>query len=161
MMPSTTTPTATPSPSPRNSRTPSASPVELLGNEAVWYLRNVSKTGLYNRDDQQFADELRTACLRYLYRLLFVFYLEARPELGYAPMKSAEYLSGYSLESLRDLENTALTTDQSRNGTFFDQSLRILFRLIYEGRQPTGETALPLDDPLSSFIIHPSSFILF
>ena len=60
--------------------------VELLGNEAVWYLRNVSKTGLYNRDDQQFAEELRTACLRYLYRLLFVFYLEARPELGYAPM---------------------------------------------------------------------------
>lgn len=45
-------------------------------------------------------------------------------------MKSAEYLSGYSLESLRDLVNVALTTDQSRNGTFFDQSLRILFRLI-------------------------------
>lgn len=126
--------------------------VELLGNEAVWYLRNVSKTGLYNRDDQQFADELRTACLRYLYRLLFTFYLEARPELGYAPMKSLEYAFGYSLESLRDLENVALTTDQSRNGTFFDQSLRILFRLIYEGRQPQAQASLSIgeDTPIHS-----------
>lgn len=138
--------------------------VELLGNEAVWYLRNVSKTGVYNRDDQQFADELRTACLRYLYRLLFVFYLEARPELGYAPMKSLEYALGYSLESLRDLENVALTTDQSRNGTFFDQSLRILFRLVYEGRQPAAQPALSIGDdaPIhSDFTIPPLAGHLF
>lgn len=138
--------------------------VELLGNEAVWYLRNVSKTAIYNRDDQQFADELRTACLRYLYRLLFTFYLEARPELGYAPMKSLEYALGYSLESLRDLENVALTTDQSRNGTFFDQSLRILFRLIYEGRQPEAQTSLSMGDdtPIhSDFTIPPLAGHLF
>lgn len=59
--------------------------MDFLGNEAVWYLRNVLKTGLYNRDDQQFADELRTACLRYLYRLLFVFYLEAQSGAGLRP----------------------------------------------------------------------------
>jgi hypothetical protein len=138
--------------------------VELLGNEAVWYLRNVSKTAIYNRDDQQFADELRTACLRYLYRLLFTFYLEARPELGYAPMKSREYALGYSLESLRDLENVSLTTDQSRNGTFFDQSLRILFRLIYEGRQPEAQTSLSMGDdtPIhSDFTIPPLAGHLF
>lgn len=31
-------------------------------------------------------DELSRECLRYMYRLLFLFYIEARPELGYAPM---------------------------------------------------------------------------
>ena len=48
------------------------------------------------------ADQITRECLRYLYRLLFLFYVEAREELGYAPMQSEEYRTGYSLESLRD-----------------------------------------------------------
>ena len=40
-----------------------------------------------------------------VYRLLFMFYIEARPELGYVAHQQSEvYLQGYSLESLRDLE---------------------------------------------------------
>ena len=39
-----------------------------------------------------------------MYRLLFLFYIEARPELGYAPLNSDAYRAGYSLERLRDLE---------------------------------------------------------
>jgi hypothetical protein len=46
-----------------------------------------------------------------VYRLLFMFYIEARPELGYVPIaKSEVYLKGYSLESLRDLELQPLNT---------------------------------------------------
>ena len=82
--------------------------IELLGNEAVRHLREVSKEKLYGRD---MAGRLTLECLRYMYRLLFLFYIEARPELGYLPTRSEEYRKGYSLESLRDLELIPLTTE--------------------------------------------------
>ena len=73
----------------------------------------------------------------YMYRLLFLFYIEARPELGYAPMSQEAYRTGYSLESLRELEMTPLTTEESQNGTYIHDSLNLLFNtLIYEGFVP-------------------------
>lgn len=104
--------------------------VELLGNEAIYYLREVKRDKIFETD---IAPQLTSECLRYLYRLLFVFYIEARPELEYAPINSKEYLLGYSLESLRDLNKYAITTEESLNGYYIDQSLKILFKLIYEG----------------------------
>jgi hypothetical protein len=63
-----------------------------------------------------------------------MFYIEARPELGYVPIgKSEVYLKGYSLESLRDLERQPLNTPQAREGRYFDHTLRRLFRLVAEG----------------------------
>jgi len=32
-------------------------------------------------------------CLRLVYRLLFMFYIEARPELGYVPIRTSESTS--------------------------------------------------------------------
>ena len=32
-----------------------------------------------------------------------MLFIEARPELGYAPMKSQTYVQGYSVEGLRDV----------------------------------------------------------
>jgi hypothetical protein len=104
--------------------------VELLGNEAIWYLRENLKEGIYGKD---LAEQLTRECLRYLYRLLFLFYVEAREELGYAPMKSEEYRTGYSLESLRDAAEAELSTEEDRNGYFLHHSLQTLFRLIYTG----------------------------
>lgn len=104
--------------------------VELLGNEALFYLRERLHEGVYGRE---MAKPLTDECLRYLYRLLFCFYVEARPELGYAPMKSEEYRTGYSLEALRDLELQDLTTEESKNGFFLNDSIATLFRLVYEG----------------------------
>ena len=98
--------------------------VELLGNEAVWYLREVLKEGVYGKD---LAEQLTRECLRYLYRLLFLFYVEAREELGYAPMKSEEYRTGYSLESLREAAEMDLSTEEDRNGFFLHHSLQALF----------------------------------
>lgn len=73
-------------------------------------------------------------CLRLVYRLLFMLYIEARPELSYVPIaKSEVYLKGYSLESLRDLERAPLNTDRARNGLYFDQTLRRLFTLVAHG----------------------------
>jgi hypothetical protein len=105
--------------------------VELLGNEAVHYIRYVRKEIVFGTPVD--AQQLTLECLRYLYRLLFMFYVEARPELKYAPMGSDEYRMGYSLESLRDLELVPLTTDESKNGFFIHESLQTLFRLVFNG----------------------------
>ena len=104
--------------------------VELLGNEVVWYLRETHQS-IYGEID---AEDLTRQCLRYLYRLLFLFFVEARPELGYAPMKSDEYRLGYSLESLRDVvEQGDLTTEESRNGHYLHDSISTLFGLVWNG----------------------------
>jgi hypothetical protein len=105
--------------------------IEILGNEAVHYLRNVAKQAVFN--DRLKEGELTEECLRYMYRMLFLFYIEARPELGYAPLKSDEYRTGYSLESLRDLEMVPLTTESSKNGFYLHESIQKLFELVFQG----------------------------
>lgn len=134
--------------------------IELIGNEAVWYLREVRKKGVFSGEEKLDADQLTRECLRYMYRLLFLFYIEARPELGYAPMNADVYLKGYSLESLRRLEMVRLTTDEARNGYYLDSSVRQLFGLVYEGYDPgaqqdafgRGSFAMP---PLKSHLFDP------
>ncbi|NCC60083.1 MAG: hypothetical protein EOM12_03905 [Verrucomicrobiae bacterium] len=120
--------------------------VELLGNEAVYYMRTVSHEKMY---DRKLAEQLTDECLRYLYRLLFLFYLEARPEkLRYIPMKNDAYRTGYSLDALRELEMTPLTTSEARDGYFFDESIRMLFQLINEGFRPENQQEMALETPL-------------
>ncbi len=116
--------------------------VEILGNEAVYYIRSKRKEGVFGERGGEALDEqqLTRECLRYLYRLLFLFYIEARPELGYAPMNSEEYRTGYSLEDLRDLELQPLTEEPSQNGTFINDSLQTLFHLIFEGFNHESKT---------------------
>ena len=106
--------------------------IEAIGNEAIRYLREISKDKVYDLDDE-LAGELGLECLRYMYRLLFLFYIEARPDLGYAPMNADAYRMGYSLERLRDLEMVPLHSDESRDGFYFHDSIQLLFRLIRDG----------------------------
>lgn len=147
--------------------------IELIANEAIRYKREVSKEKLYERTDTDLADQLSRESLRYMYRLLFLFYIEARPELGYAPIQAEAYLKGYSVEHLRELEQTPLTTDEARNGFYFHDSLQQLFGLIWQGfpRRDAGSgqqeleagLAPTLDDiaPGSGFIIAPLQGHLF
>lgn len=124
--------------------------IELLGNEATEQLlqrKDISwsgeKTGLN-------PDQLSRECLRYMYRLLFLFYIEARPELGYVPIKTSQsYLKGYSLESLRDLEMVQLQSEQSLNGHYFHHSIQKLFNLIHTGK-PHDQGDLALDGSYSA-----------
>ncbi len=44
--------------------------------------------------DDEIATKLSRESLRYLYSLLFLLYLEARPNLGYAPINSETFVSG-------------------------------------------------------------------
>ncbi|CAJ2772260.1 Uncharacterised protein [Burkholderia pseudomallei] len=111
--------------------------IEILGNEAARQLdeqASGSKKSVYSGEYKLDAGSLSLECLRLVYRLLFMFYIEARPELGYVPIQKSEvYLKGYSLESLRDLEMQPLTTEQAREGFYFDMTLRRLFRLVADG----------------------------
>ncbi|MGB3494953.1 MAG: hypothetical protein WBA57_19640 [Elainellaceae cyanobacterium] len=114
--------------------------IELLGNEALYYRRRVSKQRVFSTESQKERgdreidpNELKVECLRWVYRLLFVFYIEARPELGYIPMGSDVYREGYSLETLRDLEQAELLSSEDANGYFIDTSIRRLFDLLWEG----------------------------
>ena len=106
--------------------------IELIGNESIRYLREVSKDRVYDLDDK-LAGELGLECLRYMYRLLFLFYIEARPDLGYAPVDAEAYRKGYSLERLRDLELVRLTSEESLDGYYLHHSIEMLFRLVRDG----------------------------
>lgn len=119
--------------------------IELLGNEAARQLveqARARKEGIFTGEKALDPRQLSMECLRYMYRLLFLFYIEARPELGYAPVDSDVYLKGYSLESLRDLELMPLTLEAERNGRFLHDSLQQLFRLVAEGTEEHGTLGL-------------------
>ena len=119
--------------------------IELIANEAIWYKRMVAKEKVFERNDTDLADQLSRESLRYMYRLLFMFYIEARPELGYAPIDAEAYLKGYSIEHLRELEQTPLTTSEAQEGFYFHDSLKQLFGLIWQGYPRRDATASQLD----------------
>ncbi|MBV0934404.1 Eco57I restriction-modification methylase domain-containing protein [Marinobacterium weihaiense] len=122
--------------------------IELLGNEAARQLverAKQQKKGIYSGQNELDPAQLSLECLRYMYRLLFLFYIEARPELGYAPIDNETYLKGYSLESLRELELVPLTSERERNGRYLHDTLNTLFRLIHEGYRPEAQTDLAFE----------------
>ncbi len=108
--------------------------IEILGNEYVTQRRAKGSTwsNLYKE-----AESLTMECLYYMYRLMFLFNVEARQELGYLPMNADAYKNGYSLEKLRDLEMVSLDENGSAEGTFLHESIKTLFDLIYEGYDET------------------------
>lgn len=113
--------------------------IELLGNEVVRDMKERQHVGVFGKD---LADTLTIQCLRYMYRILFMLFIEAKPELGYAPMKAETYALGYSFESLREIADNARTdSDIERDGYYLKDSMDLLFRLIYEG-YPTGDRSL-------------------
>ena len=140
--------------------------VETLANEALHYMRQnglpfgkykpelggKDNPDAYDETDDAFEAEVKDDCLTMVYRLLFVFYAESRPELGILPLNDDVYKRGYSLEMLRDLEMVRLNSEESREGFFFDVGIRGLFRLMAKGFDAKGSTKSfsirPIDSPL-------------
>ena len=127
--------------------------IELLGNEAAEQLIQMGGINFTGKSALD-ADGLSRECLRYMYRLLFLFYIESRPELGYVPHQSEAYRKGYSLESLRDLELVKLTTDESRKGFYLHHSINKLFSLIHQGYDGTEQAQGSLDEAWTDRGIH-------
>ncbi|WP_199547876.1 Eco57I restriction-modification methylase domain-containing protein [Streptomyces sp. N35] len=99
---------------------------------------------------------LTTESLRYLYRILFLLYAEARTDLGILPMKSEEYRQGYSVARLRELVvPKELTGHHARTGYHFHDSLDLLFEKVYTGHpvadtQTTRDAATAAPEPTES-----------
>lgn len=112
--------------------------IELLGNEVLYDMK--TRQGRNLETDPVDASQLTLECLRYMYRMLFLLFIEARPELGYAPIRSQSYYSGYSLESLRDIADSVREdVDEVGDGYYLDETLSKLFDLIYNGYPKTEE----------------------
>lgn len=112
--------------------------IELLGNEVLYDM----KTRLGRDLDAEPVDagQLTLECLRYMYRMLFVLFIESRPELGYAPIKAQSYYSGYSLESLRDIaDNIRDDVNEVGDGYYLHETLAKLYELIYDGYPKTED----------------------
>ncbi|MEO3480687.1 N-6 DNA methylase [Phaeobacter sp. CAU 1743] len=101
--------------------------IELLGQEVL------DVTGGTHKGVWIDGPELSRECLRYMYRMLFLFYAEANPRLNLLDLKNPIYATGYSLETLRDLESVPLRTTADREGTFLWESLQRTLTLLYTG----------------------------
>lgn len=112
--------------------------IELLGNEVLYDM--VHRLGRDLEAEPVDAGQLTLECLRYMYRMLFVLFIEARPELGYAPIKTQSYYSGYSLESLRDIADRIRDdVEDVGDGYYLHETLAKLYELIYDGYPKTEE----------------------
>lgn len=115
------------------------SSIEIIANEVV---RRRAAKGLDPLPAEE-AQPLAKQALRYLYRILFLLYAEASPELEVLPVGASEYEEGYSLDRLRELVLVELTVDAA-DRTHFHDSLGVLFRLVDQGHRP--ETAVEAAD---------------
>ena len=112
--------------------------IELLGNEVLYDMK--TRLGRDLDANPVDAGQLTLECLRYMYRMLFVLFIESRPKLGYAPIKAQSYYSGYSLESLRDIaDNIRDDVNEAGDGYYLHETLAKLYELIYDGYPKTEE----------------------
>ena len=98
--------------------------IEILGQEVLAvtggkYPADHPRSGTWIR-----GEDLTPECLRYMYRLLFLFYAEANPRLKVLDMKNPVYASGYSLEALRSYESRRLTTQAEREVLSFGKACK-------------------------------------
>ncbi|GAA1560880.1 Eco57I restriction-modification methylase domain-containing protein [Brevibacterium picturae] len=101
--------------------------IELIANDVVTRRRVKNLPPLPEAEAQVLAKQ----SLRFLYRILFLLFAEASPELEVVPTGATEYESGYSLDRLRDLALVDIPTKGV--GTHLYDSLHVLFTQIQNG----------------------------
>ncbi|GGQ67613.1 hypothetical protein [Streptomyces pilosus] len=120
--------------------------VEIIANEVLARMaepeNNVTPADIES-PKIPFARELTRESLRYLYRVLFLLYAEARPELGILPADDGSYEAGYSMARLRELveRDEELVEEEARNGFHLHESLDVLFNKVNFGHRPYGTEA--------------------
>ncbi|MFE8968397.1 hypothetical protein ACFYMR_12255 [Streptomyces albogriseolus] len=120
--------------------------VEIIANEVLARMaepeNNVTPADIES-PKIPFARELTRESLRYLYRILFLLYAEARPELGILPADDGSYEAGYSMARLRELveRDEELVEEEARNGFHLHESLDVLFNKVNFGHRPYGTEA--------------------
>ncbi|MFD5129871.1 class I SAM-dependent DNA methyltransferase [Streptomyces olindensis] len=147
--------------------------VELIANEVLERIREQGVRPEEVRELPELGRQLTRESLRYLYRILFLLYAEARPELGILPSAYPEYQQGYGLGRLGELvADRDLTDEKARQGIYLYESLDLLFRKVQEGHRPrrthgpdaladkTSEDVGLRFEPLHSELFEPSSIKL-
>ncbi|WBC08371.1 class I SAM-dependent DNA methyltransferase [Micromonospora sp. WMMA1947] len=109
--------------------------VELIANEVLDRIRQAGYQPQDVMELDELARELGREALRYLYRILFLLYAEARPELGVLPVNDREYVEGYSLARVGDLVSRRLAPS-AEGGLHLYESLDLLFRMVNDGHRP-------------------------
>lgn len=117
--------------------------VEVIANEVLSRMtepRNHVTPADIESPKIRFARELTRESLRYLYRILFLLYAEARPELGILPADDGSYEAGYSMARLRELveREEELVDEEAKNGFHLFQSLDVLFNKVNFGHRAYG-----------------------
>ncbi|MFH9040489.1 class I SAM-dependent DNA methyltransferase [Streptomyces sp. NPDC017966] len=111
--------------------------VELIANEVLDRIREGGVRPEEVKELPELGRQLTRESLRYLYRILFLLYAEARPELGILPSDYPEYQMGYGLGRLGELiAERDLVDEKSRKGFYLYESLDLLFRKVQEGYRP-------------------------
>lgn len=111
--------------------------VELIANEVLDRLREAGVRPEQVKELPELGRQLTRESLRYLYRILFLLYAEARPELGILPSDYPEYQMGYGLGRLGELiAERDLVDEKSRKGFYLYESLDLLFRKVQQGYRP-------------------------
>lgn len=117
--------------------------IEIIANDVVG---RRAERGLPLEDID--AQQLAKHSLRFLYRILFLLYAEASPEMRVLPSGAPEYGEGYGLDRLRELTLTELVSPPAKSGTHLYQSLAKLFHLVDRGHHPrTPVVGDETDDP--------------
>ncbi|MFF4972513.1 type II restriction endonuclease subunit M [Streptomyces sp. NPDC001083] len=119
--------------------------VELIAQEILDRLKGGGADPAELGDPADLASRLTRESLRYLYRILFLLYAEARPELGILPSKDDAYQDGYGLARLGELVSYDLP-EEAQEGTHFADSLDLLFRLVDQGHRPLGKDEAPSEN---------------
>ncbi|MEV5925939.1 class I SAM-dependent DNA methyltransferase [Streptomyces cellulosae] len=111
--------------------------VELIANEVLDRIREGGVRPEEVKELPELGRQLTRESLRYLYRILFLLYAEARPELGILPSDYPEYQQGYGLGRLGELiAERDLVDEKSRKGFYLYESLDLLFSKVQEGYRP-------------------------
>lgn len=136
--------------------------VELIANEVLDRLRDQHVRPEDIAESAALAKTLGREALRYLYRILFLLYAEARPDLGILPTDDEDYVKGYSMARLGDLVINDLGGEEARRGFHLYESLDLLFRMVNDGRRPrTGAEVSEGEglrfEPLKSALFAPES----
>ncbi|MET8634388.1 type II restriction endonuclease subunit M [Streptomyces sp. NPDC004680] len=114
--------------------------VELIAKEILNRIHDHPADPSELGDSTELATRLTRESLRYLYRILFLLYAEARPELGILPSKDEAYQDGYGLARLGELVSYDLP-EESQDRFHFYESLDLLFRLVDQGHRDLEDSA--------------------
>ncbi|GAB1641451.1 class I SAM-dependent DNA methyltransferase [Krasilnikovia sp. MM14-A1259] len=116
--------------------------VELIANEVLHRIRAAGVEPEQIMDPTDLGKELARESLRYLYRILFLLYTEARPELGVLPVTDDDYIQGYSLARLGEVASRKLIGESAEHGFHLYESLDLLFHMVNEGHNWLGMSAV-------------------